>query len=101
MPCSDGGTYCSEDTETKNRLDKVTRLLCGLCERAECEARGTLISNDEELAQWWAKHQEEDLRREEQERKEREEKEAKRKALAKLSPRERRLLGLLKNKELT
>ena len=94
MPCSDGGPSYQENPETKDRLDKVTRLLCGLCRRLTNRGRAFHITDDAELAKWWAAHQEEDRRREERERKEREEAAAKRKALAKLSPRERRLLGI-------
>jgi hypothetical protein len=94
MPCSDGGPVYHDDPETKQRLDKVTRLLCGLCQSLKNQGLDDDIYTTPELGDWWDNHQEQDRVRLECERKEKEEKEAKLKALAKLSPRERRLLGL-------
>lgn len=94
MPCSDGGPSYYDDTETKKRLDKVTRLLCGLCRRLTDRSRKFHITDDAELAKWWDNHQEQDRVRFVRKRKERKEKEAKLKALTKLTPRERQLLGL-------
>ena len=77
MPCTDGG-YSNEEyerrrhSETQNKLDKVTRLLCGLITQLETTKLGHPIVLDRETQEWWVAHQEVDrqrLIREEQERK--------------------------------
>lgn len=44
-------------------LDKLTRMLCTVCEHLESQADGPYEVN-EELGEWWEKHQEEDRAKE-------------------------------------
>lgn len=94
MPCSDGGPSYHDDPNTIRRLDLATRLLCSLCRRITKSGHDSLIYGDGELAQWWGKHQEADRKRVAAEEAEREREEVIEAALAKLSPKERRLLKL-------
>lgn len=100
MPCSDGGCDNNHVTELGQRLDKVTRLLCGLCkvinEAGKVGINEAVFEWMPELDAWWKNHQTEDRIRLEREREERKEKQDTERALAKLSPRERRLLGIKK-----
>ena len=89
----------------RKRLDNVTRLLCGVMHELEQEG---VISAQHELVglkEWWTEHQRLDALREQKERKAREEKQkklaakraaerAKANALSKLTPEERKALGL-------
>lgn len=62
MPCSDGINWESEAHKlTKNRLDYVTNLLCGLCKAMEDNKVMNLQSP--ELREWYEKHKWEDIRR--------------------------------------
>ena len=64
MPCR--SDYPDIDYEAQNRkreLDKVTRLLCGLCKNVESQG-GNVGDFDSELAVWWKEHQEADRKRE-------------------------------------
>lgn len=95
MPCRDGGPTDYEETvEKQRRLDKVTRMLCGLCRRVNKSGRDTLITYDAELTAWWADHQAEDRKREAEEAAERAKERARQAVLAKLSPRDRKILGV-------
>lgn len=99
MPCSDYETNTRveyrENPEIKYRLDKVTRLLCGLCRKLEGhELFKHILKDNKELNTWWIEHQEQDrkeaIRLAEIKRK----KILKKNALAKLTPEERKLLNL-------
>lgn len=94
MPCSDGGPNYEEVVEKQRRLDKVTRMLCGICRRVNKSGYDTLISNDAELTAWWSDHQAEDRKREAAAIVEREKRRAVQTALSKLTPKERKLLRL-------
>ncbi len=81
MPCRDGG--CSEEENTSRRLvitqeklDKVTRMLCGMITHLENTGFGDvhLGKADPELPVWWKAHQEEDRLRIAREKYERERK---------------------------
>lgn len=54
MPCRDEGRY---DNDTKDRLDKVTRMLCRLCSLVP----PCLL--DVETGIWWEAHQRTDTER--------------------------------------
>lgn len=93
----------------KRELDLATRLLCSVCgslERASGHIKlGSDLLRDPELTEWWEKHKAADeLRRKreaekarkkaEKEKKKRAKSALKKKALAKLTPAERKALGL-------
>ena len=98
MPCSDGnygGTVYVDNPETMKRLDKVTRLLCGLCKTLTQSGLSKHIEADRELFKWWFDHQEVDRRRKEAEEKEAEKNRKLRVALDKLTDEEKKLLGII------
>jgi hypothetical protein len=90
MPClgPDEGEYSAE---LSRDVDKLTRMLCEMCRRADAGKKGM---PDGETAKWWKEHQKLDARREREEREERERKETAKKAFGKLSKKEREALGL-------
>jgi hypothetical protein len=118
MPCSDWGREPDPDVlaersakvqEQKQRLDRMTRMLCGICRRVQHgvdeATEAALIESDLELAAWWREHQEIDRQRLVEEARGaaqlkariiQEEKDAaeRAKALRMLTPRQRKLLGL-------
>ena len=89
MPCQDEGQYAhhaeQELKELREKVDKLTRMLCGLCTELEQRpAVGTLLlAMDSELAVWWEAHGRADYLRKTKEA-----------ALAKLTAAEREVLGL-------
>jgi uncharacterized protein YdaU (DUF1376 family) len=104
MPCRDywsDGIVSSRSDATEKRLkaqcDKLARIACKAMDALVKDGREDfLLLKDDEVREWWQKHQEEDRRaREEAEAKQRR-KEAKEQALAKLSDEEKILLGLKK-----
>ena len=101
MPCHDAYSYFGDAgresdalNEVRQRLDHITRLICSLCERLEGSGFNHLIYADPQLLAWWDKHQECDRRRKAEELAEEKRQQAKQRALAKLTPEERRLLNL-------
>lgn len=97
MPCRDGPDDAYFLAEAKQRLDHVTRLLCFVMGRLEATPKSPyseLIMSNADLREWWTSHKVEDMERLARE-KEAEEKEATKKAaLAKLTAKERKALGL-------
>jgi hypothetical protein len=95
MPCYDGtgpgGTSYYEDPLTKRRLDVATRVACTVLRKMNPEQ---LRSLDPETQRWWASHQAEDKKREAREQAQRERLVLKEKALSKLTPAERKALGI-------
>lgn len=89
MPCRCDG-YPTELELAQKELDKLTDLLCTLCN--QCEYYNFEIDN--KVLDWWEKHKEADAKRLAKEKAEREAKLLKKKALAKLSAAERKVLGL-------
>ena len=86
MPCYDP-TCRERDAEIQqDKIDALTRMLCNACREHE--------PTDEETAIWWAQHQIEDQRREQAEREQTDMENTRIGALRKLSPDERRALGL-------
>lgn len=94
MPCSDGGPVYAVDPQTIARLHKVTRLLCGVMTFLSPNTRNGLCARDPELSEWWEEHQEHDRRRKKAEEAAAQRERDREAALAKLSPRERKALGL-------
>jgi hypothetical protein len=94
MPCSDGGPNYQDNPETKRRLDLATRLLCSLCRKITNSGRDTLIYDDVELVRWWNDHLAADRKREKAEEAEREVIRKHQAALNKLTPEDRKVLGL-------
>lgn len=92
MPCRDG-SY-PEDTirDQSRRLDKLTRLLCEASRKLEKSDQAGEMSP--ELREWLAAHKIEDARREARARELAEAARLRRKAIEKLTPAERRALGL-------
>ena len=92
MPCSDASPrsdeYSAAIGKMRNKLDKITRLLCEACYIIEHKG----IQPSLELRQWWADHQEEDRIRNEQEQDEKRRRAIKKAALAKLTGEELKLL---------
>jgi FixJ family two-component response regulator len=66
-------------------------MLCSLCSKIEKTGLGDF---DPEIEQWWAAHRKKDAERKKKEQSEKKEEEDAKNALKKLTPRERKLLGL-------
>lgn len=63
MPCQDHQGE-AENEQMRERVDKLTRMLCGLCQRAEQrDPKLGLLREDPELAQWWEEHKQADFKR--------------------------------------
>lgn len=92
MPCRDPGYDPWERSRADvQKIDKLTRLLC--------TTLGSMHSKDinnlpKDVQNWWWEHQAADRRRQLREAEEREKKKKKSEALKKLSPEERKLLGI-------
>lgn len=98
MPCTYDGPP-SYGPSYKKELDEVTELLCELCQHLEGTPSTRFGNNFKRfstiaLREWWEKHKKMDAERLERERREAAEKKAKENALNKLTPEERKLLGI-------
>lgn len=98
MPCmsyDDSPTYNVK--EWKAKTDKLARIACkAMTELVEQGKADFLILRDDEVREWWEAHQIADREaREAREKKERENR-IRREALAKLTPEERKILGIKK-----
>ncbi len=89
MPCNCDGMDAHMATTYKQKADKLARLLCEMI---------PMISGTDgcslELRHWWEEHQAHDRRVAEQEKAEQDRKDRKAEALAKLTPADRRILGV-------
>ena len=99
MPCrcDDFGYASTDNAGMQKELDNVTNLLCWLCQELEkgnqsFETGLLILNSNPKLAAWWKKHQKSDKIRIEKENKLKEIEQAKKKALAKLTPKEKQLL---------
>lgn len=103
MPCRDyDESYDRQQTQKEN--DKLTKFLCTILSTLELENElghfAELFDYKEggisrkELFAWWEAHKEEDRKRKERAREAAERKEKKDAALSKLTPEERKLLGV-------
>lgn len=63
MPCSDSRSY--DDTLVKEKMDKLTRMLCAACRLIESEwnAIPNWMPELDELVLWWDEHKVLDERR--------------------------------------
>lgn len=80
-------------------LDKITRMLCKKLSTLNDKQLKKIVYNAKDktsrkLADWWEEHQAADKKRLKKELKDAKDKQARDKAIAKLTPRERDLLGL-------
>ena len=85
------------ETALKTECDRLARIACKamtlLVEQGKADF---LILRDDEVREWWEQHQEADRKaREEREKKDREAK-IRKEALAKLTPEEKKILGIKK-----
>lgn len=92
MPCSDGGYGRDDYDRIQSRADAATRAAC----EAITLLQGTPLfpQLSVETRAWWNRHQREDQERIAREQAEEQRRKAKQDALDKLSPGERRLLGI-------
>lgn len=98
MPCmsyDDRPDYSNR--EWKSKTDKLARIACkAMTELVEQGKADFLILRDDEVREWWEQHQEADRKaREERERREYEA-QIRKEAIAKLTPEERKVLGIKK-----
>ncbi len=65
MPCRDYGREDDDRREAQERLDKVTRMLCGLLGSMEAvgDIQGFGIYIEPELMDWWMEHKRQDAER--------------------------------------
>ena len=96
MPCKDDGWEQEENQNIRDRFDKMTRIACKALTHIEESGDGLeiLILRDPEIAEWWSKHKELDRKRKEQLRREQEIESIRQGALSKLSPEEKKVLGI-------
>lgn len=90
MPCRDYGYEEMERREREERHHRITRLLCEAC--ALLKANGIVGSDD--LEDWREAHERADRQERARERQQAKEIEERKAALQKLSPYERKLLGI-------
>lgn len=93
MPCSDGGPIYPDRVSTA-RADRNARVACEALRLIEKYIPAYVPGMSVETLQWWAEHQEADLRREEAERQQREREALRDSAISKLTPEERKALGV-------
>ncbi len=60
MPCSDPGADAYENKQLRERLNKVTRYLCTVCNYLE-KRYGCVPSHD--VQAWWDQHKKDDQKR--------------------------------------
>lgn len=90
MPCRDYEYEEQCELERHKKADKLTRMLC----EAMRLLKNSRIAIPNELSDWWDDHQEADLKARRAEEAKALRAKAKQNALRKLSPAERKLLGL-------
>ena len=102
MGCRDEGRageeYSREARELKDRLDAVTRMLCGVLTQLETAEPVKIGDLPTETQEWWSAHKTADAKRlateAEVRRREQETADLRVRARAKLTPEERKALGL-------
>ena len=100
MLCRDAGPdnyWPIECPRCNERADKLTRVACDLARTIEANMgviQDTTSALSKETRDWWREHKEADRRREEAEAKARRIRKVKQEALGKLTPEERKALGL-------
>lgn len=86
------GVY--NEGDLRKRTDEATATLCARLHKVKDVTKYSL-----EMQTWWRDHQKADAERERREAQEREEKRTRKAAISKLTPKERRALGLDKPKD--
>jgi hypothetical protein len=95
MPCRSGDEDCAgESYRTTVKLDKLTRMLCDALTKLERTSVQLVRTLSLETQEWWAEHKEADRARIAEEERLKGITQAKAHALKKLTPKERKLLGL-------
>jgi hypothetical protein len=98
MPCRDewnsGGVRYVTDPETKRRLDLATRVACTALSQLEDVGSGRIKLLPVESQEWWHQHKRADRKRQAHEEAVRRREQIKNRALAKLTPEERRVLDI-------
>lgn len=95
MPCRDYDDGPSTYTIQQDKIDKLTRMLCETLTHVDESGYNTILNKrSKEVAQWWSEHQELDRALRAAEATALRRKADKKAALAKLTPQERKLLGL-------
>jgi hypothetical protein len=88
MPCVSEPDYSGY----QRKLDEVTQVVCGVLTQWERAGKPFKISS--QATEWWKRHKAWDQKRRAEEKRQRAREDERRIALAKLSPAERRALGL-------
>ena len=98
MPCRDNWGTAEDFAEYQRKIDKLTRMLCGLCKVVEDFTDGDddvmVIDKVKNLRKWWNAHQAADRKREARQKVEKEKRRKISIALSKLTDEERELLGI-------
>lgn len=95
MPCRDYDDGLSTYQIQQIKIDTLTRMLCETLTHVDESGYKTILNKrSKEVTQWWNEHQERDRKRRIAEGAELRRKSDKKAALAKLTPQERKLLGL-------
>lgn len=90
MPCTVEGSY----TDSEN-LGIITQMLCYVCTRFDSgDSWKQTLKDNLQLRKWWEEHQKEDEERIKKEAKDKDTLKLRKKALEKLSAKERAALGL-------
>lgn len=99
MPCSDSDRYPTDAQRMKEKVDKLTRMLCGVMKEVERCAKVRLAVRmknlDGELLDWWEEHKSVDAERIEREEAQRRLQQVRKRALQKLSDEEKDALGIV------
>ena len=107
MPCRDyeGPSYTSptaswEYKELKKQNDRLARIACkAMTELVEQGKADFLVIRDDEVREWWEKHQEADRKAREQEERKQQKARLRRQALRKLTEEEKIALGIKKGSQ--
>lgn len=96
MPCRDGGPidYVRDSPETIRRLNLATRVACEALQKLDDVSPSVSAALSKTARDWWRKHQEEDRRRQEAELARQRRETLRTRARAKLTPEERKALGI-------
>lgn len=92
MPCSDGGYTTGEPALSMKRVDRLSNLLCEACKLLD-KSPGTGAMS-KALAKWWRQHQKRDAERVAREKEVESQERLRKKILKKLTPKERKALGV-------
>ncbi len=96
MPCRDYMDTPEYQRDIQAKCDLISRIACKALQHIEDSGDGLemLILKDPEIAKWWTAHKEADRQEQIRIKEEAEEKKIRKEALAKLSPKEKKVLGI-------